>query len=62
MQQQFDRELCDIVSILLLSASPRGLIAWEAMHAERQNLQSPTKGEYNATCGAWPPADDSPGT
>lgn len=47
------------VSILLLSASPRTFVAWEAMHAEWQNLQSPTKGEYNATCGALPLGDDS---
>lgn len=59
-------ELYGRVSILLLSASPRSFVAWEPMHAEWHNLQSPTKGEHNATCGASPPPpppreDDSSG-
>lgn len=36
-------------------------LAWEAMHAEEQNLQAPTKGAHNATCRSSPPRKgDSP--
>lgn len=51
-------ELYGRVSILLLSASLRSFVAGEAMHAEWQNLQLPTKAEYNPTCGALPPRED----